>query len=257
MINLSKKIIAFDLDGTLAESKSQMTDEMASLIIELLKEKMVVIISGGSLDQFKKQFLPSLAKKKEYKFFVKNLILLPTSGSQRYEFDKISGDFMLTDMEPLDDNLKVKVISLLNEVINSDLYQIPKNRKGEYIEDRLTQISFSALGQDALYQDKKVWDTDQQKRQKIKSFLDPLLPDLTINIGGTTTIDILAKNFDKAKGLNRLLNKLGMSISDMIFVGDSIFPGGNDYSPYLNGIESINVSGPAETISLIKKWIVN
>lgn len=102
---------------------------------------------------------------------------------------------------------------------------------------------------------KIVWDPDQNKRREIVKILEPRLPEFEINIGGTTSIDFLPKGFNKAKGLIRLLNHFSMVIRDMIFVGDAIFLGGNDYSPYQAGIECIKVDGPTETKSVIKKWI--
>lgn len=256
MIKLSKKIIAFDLDGTLAESKRPITKDMSSLIEELTKEKIVVIISGGTFKQFDTQFLPAFSKEDLASPFIKNLILLPTSGSQRYEYKPERNEWVLTDIELFPEEVKQKAQKILKEIINSGLYDIPKNPTGEYIEDRLTQLSISALGQEAPIEKKKLWDPDQKKRQKIKAVLDKELPETSIIIGGTTTIDILPKGFNKASGLKRLLDKLEMTIEDMVFVGDAIFPGGNDYSAYEAGIESIKVSGPVETKELIKKWII-
>jgi len=254
-MNLTKKIVVFDLDGTLAESKRPITEEIAHLVEELIKEKLVVIISGGSFDQFGKQFLPAFHKEDLKSPFIKNLILLPTSGSQRYEYDGETKEWKLTDLEIFSEDVKAKAKKILTEMINSGLYDIPKNPIGEYVEDRITQLSISALGQQAPIEQKKLWDPDQKKRQKMKIILDKELPETSIIIGGTTTIDILPKGFDKAKGLKRLLDKLGMTIDDMIFVGDSIFPGGNDYSAYEAGIESIKVSDPTETKEVIKKWL--
>lgn len=255
MIKLSKKIIAFDLDGTLAESKRPITEDMASLIEELAKEKIVVVISGGTIKQFNTQFLPAFSKEDLLSPFIKNLILLPTSGSQRYEYNLEKKEWTLTDIELFSEEVKQKVKNVLKEIIDSGLYDIPPNPTGEYIEDRLTQLSISALGQEAPIEQKKLWDPDQKKRQKIKAVLDKELPETSIIIGGTTTIDILPKGFNKASGLKRLLDKLGMVIGEMVFVGDAIFPGGNDYSAYEAGIESIKVSGPTETKEVIKKWM--
>ncbi|MDB2497399.1 hypothetical protein N9X25_09665 [Verrucomicrobiales bacterium] len=49
-----KKLIVFDLDGTLAESKSPLDEEMAALLCLLLSLIKVAIISGGDWTQFKK-----------------------------------------------------------------------------------------------------------------------------------------------------------------------------------------------------------
>jgi len=255
MIIKDKKIIAFDLDGTLAVSKRPITEDMAHLVEELTKQKIVVIISGGTFYQFNTQFLPAFSKDGFLPSFVKNLILLPTSGSQRYEYNLEKKEWIMTDMEPFPNEVKEKAKKILREMIDSGLYDIPKDSIGEYIEDRITQLSISALGQDAPIEQKKLWDPDQKKRQKMKAVLGKKLPETSIIIGGTTTIDILTKDFTKAVGLMRLLNKLGMKKENMLFVGDAIFPGGNDYSAYQAGIDTIQVGGPEETSVYIKDWI--
>ena len=49
-----KKLVIFDLDGTLAESKSPVDAEMAELLRGLLAVAKVAIISGGDWPQFEK-----------------------------------------------------------------------------------------------------------------------------------------------------------------------------------------------------------
>jgi hydroxymethylpyrimidine pyrophosphatase-like HAD family hydrolase len=66
-----------------------------------------------------------------------------------------------------------------------------------------------------------------------------------------TSLDILPKGFDKAVGLKALLEDGGLQISDMLFIGDAVFEGGNDYSPVEAGIETIGITGPEETAKLI------
>lgn len=257
MINLSKKIIAFDLDGTLAPSKQHLEADMSELLCLLAKEKKVVVISGGSFEQFKKQFLPFFIPNKEDKNLIyDNLILLPTSGSRRYQYNKNMHGWVMTDEENMSQDAKEKILVVLKELISSGKYGIGVVIDGdEIIEDRITQVTFSALGQHAPLDKKSTWDPDQSKRKEIKKEIESLLPDVEINIGGTTSLDFLPKGFNKAKGLIRLLDKLGMAITDMVFVGDAIFPGGNDYSAYEAGIESIRVSGPTEAKEIIKGWI--
>jgi hypothetical protein len=258
MINTTKKIIAFDLDGTLAESKQVLEVDTALLLCALAKEKKVAIISGGSFHQFQKQFLPSFVpEKKDEKIIYNNLILLPTSGSRRYQYDLGKSEWVMTDEEGMPPMAKEKTIAILKEFVSSGQYGIgPVVDGDEVIEDRVTQITMSALGQNAPLDKKSAWDPDQAKRKEIIKELSSKLPEVEINIGGTTSLDFLPKGFNKAKGLIRLLNKFGMVIDDMVFVGDAIFPGGNDYSPYEAGIESIKISGPEETKELIQKWLI-
>jgi len=255
-MKLNKKIVAFDLDGTLAESKQHLEPYMAEILCKLAEEKKVAIITGGSFGQFQKQFLPFLNSANTLNDeIISNFILLPTSGSSRYEYNKKTKEWNMTDVEEFPKDIKIKVIKELENIIRSHKYGIGSVVPGdEIVEDRVTQITLSALGQHAPIDKKKLWDPDQKIRQEIKKELERKLPRVNIVIGGTTSIDILPFGFNKAKGLTRLLHNMNLTIDDMVFLGDAIFPGGNDYSAYEAGIDSIKVSGPKETAEIIKKW---
>jgi len=250
-----KKIIAFDIDGTLTASKTRITESMANLIKALIKQKMVVAIAGGSFKQMETQFLPPFSNDDSMTPFIHNFTFLPTSGSQRYEYDETKKEWTLTDKEPLASGVKEKAIKLLQEVIDNPIYEIPLNPTGSIIEDRDTQITFTPNGQQAPLKVKLAFDPDRKKREKIKAMLEPLLPEVSILINGTSSIDILPKGFNKAVGLLRFLKKAGFNKSDVIFVGDALFPGGNDYSVFEAGFDTIAVKSPEETELIIKKWI--
>lgn len=251
-MSFHKKLAVFDLDGTLTESKQPLDKEMAFLLLELSKKTMVAVISGASYEQFRAQFLshftsPELAGN--------NLILLPTSGSQCYEFDDPTGDWKLVDEIPFAPADKEKVLTVLREIISSGQFDIPTESQGDYIEDRGTQITFSALGQRATQESKQAWDPDKVKRQKIKTEIDRQVPGLSISFGGMSSVDILPAGQNKATGLKRFLARIKLPIADVVFVGDSLFAGGNDLSVKETGIETLAVSGPAETKALISDWL--
>jgi len=257
MINIKdKKTIAFDLDGTLAESKQPLDKEMAVLLKKLLKHKKVIIISGGSFGQFEKQFLPYLDITETEKDLYSNLILLPTSGSLCYQFDVQKKDWQVTNKEEMPKEIKEKIFSTIKDFIENNSYGIKPYKEGDQVlEDRGTQITLSALGQNAPIEEKIKWDKDQEKRQAIKKILESKLPEVSFSIGGATSIDILPKGFDKAEGLKKFLEKEKMKKEDLFFVGDAIFPGGNDYSPLLEGFDCQKVSGPAETKKIIQTFL--
>lgn len=250
-----KKIIAFDVDGTLTKSKTLITDSMASLIKELVKKKMVVAIAGGSFEQLKTQFLPPFLNDESMMPYIRNFTLLPTSGSQRYEYNESKKEWELTDKESMKEEIKDKIKKLLQEVIDNPEYGIPPNPTGKIIEDRDTQITFTPNGQQAPVEIKMSFDPDRKKREKIKAFLEPELPEVSIYINGTSSIDILPKGFNKAVGLLRFLDKAGLQKSDVVFVGDGLFPGGNDYSAFEAGFETISVKNPEDTERIIRQWI--
>src|SRR5271165_6489728 len=233
-----KKLIVFDLDGTLAQSKSSLDAEMATLLNKLLGLSMVAVISGGNWPQFQKQVLSHLASDER----LKNLSLLPTCGTQFYKYEK---GWEKLYAEDFTSEQKKKIISSLKQAIEQSGLK-PENVWGEVIQDRGSQITFSALGQEAPLKEKVKWDPDFTKRQKMKAILDKLIPEFSVRLGGSTSIDVTKPGIDKAYGIRKLRDILNISLQDMLFIGDALFPGGNDYPAKEAGVVSIAVRGPQE-----------
>jgi phosphomannomutase len=242
-----KKLIVFDLDGTLAESKSPLDDEMSRLLDDLLGIVRVAVISGGDWPQFEKQVLPHLAHNDS----LVNLSLLPTCGTKFFRYAGNWNKLYSEDFTPAE---KAKIIGALKNAVAQAGFQADKVW-GEVIEDRGSQITFSALGQQAPLEEKSKWDPDFTKRTKIKEILDPLIPGFSVQMGGATSIDVTKHGIDKGYGIRKLRDVLGVSIKEMIFVGDALFPGGNDYPAEEAGVISISVRGPHETKRVIETMI--
>jgi len=242
-----KELFVFDLDGTLAPSKSSLGDEIASLLHDLLKIMKVAVISGGSWTQFEEQLLARLPKGDDFE----NLFLLPTCGTQFYSYD---GSWKQVYAETLSDEQRAKVIAALETALRESGVSVP-HIWGEAIEDRGSQITLSVLGQEAPLSEKEKWDPDFTKRTKIKEILVPLIPDLSVNMGGTTSIDVTKPGIDKAYGIKKLTEQLGLTTKEMIFAGDALFVGGNDFPVQLAGVDSILVRDPSETARVIQTVI--
>jgi hypothetical protein len=239
-----KKLIVFDLDGTLAESKSALDKEMSVLLYNLLGIVKVSVISGGDWPQFEKQILSNLPHDER----LKNLFLLPACGTKFYEY---TGQWKKLYSEDFSADEKEEIILSLKEVMETVNFSIGKVW-GEVIEDRGSQITFSALGQLAPLLEKEKWDPDFSKRKKMKVILDKLIPGFSVRMGGTTSIDITKPGIDKAYGIRKLSETLDISVKDMIFVGDAIFPGGNDYPAKEAGAVTIQVRNINETKLVIE-----
>jgi hypothetical protein len=242
-----KKLIVFDLDGTLAESKTSIDAETAKLLDSLLGILKVSIISGGAWSQFEKQVLAHLSHDER----LKNLSLLPTCGTRFYKYES---SWKLLYSEDFTDSQKKKIISSLKQAIESSDGKVERTW-GEIIEDRGSQITFSALGQQAPLEEKKKWDPDFTKRKQMKASLDKFIPEFSVRLGGTTSIDITKHGIDKAYGIRKLRDTLGIAIQEMIFIGDALSPGGNDYPAEQAGALSIQVKNPQETKRVIETII--
>lgn len=242
-----KKLAVFDLDGTLAESKSALDPEMAELLVRLLDVVKVAIISGGAWEQFETQVLSNLPQDDR----LKDLSMLPTCGTQFYRYDGGWKKLYAEDFSPEE---KKQIIAALDRALDETGYR-PERHWGELIEDRGSQITLSALGQQAPLDEKKKWDPDFAKRNRIKAILQPLIPRFSVNLGGATSIDVTMPGIDKAYGIHKLRETLGIPIADMVFVGDAIFPGGNDYPAKQAGVISIRVRDPEETKRVIEAFL--
>ena len=241
-----KKLVVFDLDGTLAESKAAIDAEMSAHLIALLSIVKVAIISGGDWPQFEKQVLSHLADDGS----LKNLSILPTCGTKFYEY-KINGHWSKIYSEDFTSEEKEKIIGSLKKAVGSAGVKAAKTW-GAQIEDRGSQITFSALGQKAPLEEKKKWDPDFAKRKKVKAILDRSLGEFSVRLGGTTSIDVTKPGIDKAYGIRKLRDILSITIEEMIFVGDALFEGGNDYPAKEAGVVSIQVGDPDETKRVIE-----
>ncbi|MGB8964637.1 MAG: HAD-IIB family hydrolase [Candidatus Cybelea sp.] len=238
-----KKLIVFDLDGTLAKSKAPLDDEMAALLARLLAVIKVSIISGGDFPQFQEQVLGRLPSDANFT----NLSILPTSGTKFYVYD---GQWRKLYSEDLSDDQKKKIEDALEKAVAQTGFQ-PQETWGERIEDRGTQITYSALGQQAPLDAKSTWDPDFAKRKAIQAILDTTLPEFSVRLGGATSIDVTLPGIDKAYGIRKLRDVLKIPIEQMLFIGDALFPGGNDYPAFQAGAESIAVRDPEDTKRVI------
>ncbi|HEX20531.1 MAG TPA: HAD-IIB family hydrolase, partial [Acidiferrobacteraceae bacterium] len=207
----------------------------------------VAIISGGNWPQFEKQLLANLPHDES----LINLSLLPTCGTKLYQYE--SG-WKQRYSEDFTNEQKTIIIRSLKQVIESSDFNLHKTW-GEVIEDRGSQITFSALGQNAPIEEKKKWDPDFAKRKRMKTLLDDIIPEFSVRLGGTTSIDVTKPGIDKAYGIRKLRDTLCIAISEMIFVGDALFPGGNDYPAKETGVVCIQVRDPDEAKRVIEAII--
>ena len=217
---------------------------MAALLRKLLDVIKVAIISGGALPQFEQQVLGHLPKDAP----LANLSILPTCGTKLVQY---RGGWHTLYSEDLSDAQKRQIEDALENAVAAAGFKVEKVW-GEQIEDRGSQITYSALGQQAPLEEKSKWDPDFSKREKIKALLEVSIPEFSVELGGTTSIDITLPGIDKAYGIRKLRDILGIPIDQMIYVGDALFPGGNDYPVRSTEAVCIQVRDPNETKRVIE-----
>lgn len=239
-----KQLVAFDLDGTLAESKQPLEPEMGEALADLLGVADVAVISGGDWPQFDKQVATRLPARADRA----RLWLMPTTGTKLYTHSVHGWQPVYAEL--FEEGQKRDILEAFDAALAATGF-VPEEVWGERIEDRGSQITFSALGQQAPIHAKEIWDPAFAKRKIIQADLRRRLPGLSINMGGATSIDITREGVDKGYGLAKLRDASGIALDDMLFIGDAIFPGGNDYPALEIGLDTVRVRDPQETLSVI------
>ncbi len=243
-----KKLIAFDLDDTLAITKSPISDRMGEILVKLLKKYDVCVISGGAFEQFKIQVVDRLeATSRE----LTRLHLMPTCGTKYYRYDELSENWEKQYENSLTDDQKQRTVRALEEGAK-ELGLWEANPYGDIIEDRGSQVTYSALGQKAPAELKYKWDPTGEKKLKIRDHIAPQLMDLEVRAGGTTSIDVTMIGVDKAYGMQKLIEELDISKDDILFIGDKLMEGGNDYPVKAMGIDTIAVERWEDTALVLE-----
>ena len=179
-----------------------------------------------------------------------NLYFLPTSGGALYEWR--SGVWRKVYEERLTESEVHEIREAMGAAAKeSDIVDLAGKSYGPRIEDRGAQVSFSALGQEAPLAEKKAWDPDRRKRSALQAALVKRLPGFSVAMGGTTTIDVTKKGVDKAFGIRRLAERLGIDERDTLYIGDELVAGGNDEAVYKTNAQVRTVSAPEETARAI------
>ncbi len=248
---IAKKVIVCDLDGTLTPSKSPLSFEMSSVLSKILSRHLLVVVSGGALSQFQKQFLSQLHCSSEE---LQNLLLFPTSGTSCYKFELESGKWKEVYNEIIPDIDRQKIIKALKSAITDSGVDV-SGAFGEVIEDRGSQITFSGKGQEAPIEIKRAWDPDKTKRRQIVELLKKSIPQFEPHINAISSIDITRPGVDKAYAIKKIKEILDVSDDDIIFIGDALFQGGNDAPVKETAVDYIQESGPEETIELLRQYL--
>jgi phosphomannomutase len=243
------RVVAFDLDDTLTVSKAEIEPRMADLLARLLERVDVCIISGGRFEQFELQVLKHLPIDTAQRT---RLHLMPTCGTRYYRWrDTGWRQVYAEDFSPAE---KRRVAGALRAAAQ-ELGLWETTAWGEIIEDRGSQVTYSALGQAAPPEAKYAWDPDGSKKRRLRDRVAAELPDLEVRSGGSTSIDVTRKGIDKAYGMRKLIAYLDLSPERILFIGDRLEEGGNDYPVKATGIGCLAVDGWPETADTIERLL--
>lgn len=244
-----KRVLAFDIDQTLNIAKTPIPPEMAEILVKCLDHFEICPISGQKFEQFIIQIVDELQKVGVSEEQLTHLHLFVAQGTQYYRYDLEKHDWQQVYNYPLKEEEVAKITKVLEDSARElGYWEEDKLLPGDQIiENRLSQVTFSALGQAMGTSEKYSWDPDCKKREAIVAKCQAALPDFLYEIGGTTSINVAAPGMNKEFGMKHLLEELKVEKSDVLYFGDMTQPGGNDYPVVQMGIDTITVRSHEDT----------
>ena len=242
-----KKVLAFDVDQTLNIAKTPIPPEIAELLTKCLDHFEICPISGQKFDQFLIQIVDEMKDATPEQ--LTNLHLFVAQGTQYYRYDASKKDWEQVYNYPLTDEQVAKITEAIETAAKElGYWEEDKLAEGdEIIENRLSQVTFSALGQKAGTEAKYAWDPDCKKREAIVKRCKELAPEFDYEIGGTTSINAITPGMNKVFGMTHLMEELNVKKEDILYFGDMTQPGGNDYPVVQMGVETITVRSHEDT----------
>ncbi len=179
---------------------------------------------------------------------------MPTCGTRYYRWSADAWvQVYAEDLTPADKDRISRVLLAGAE----ELQLVATQSWGPLLEDRESQITFSALGQQAPYLQKAAWDPDGAKKESLREYAASRLPDFEVRSGGSTSIDVTRQGIDKSYGMRKLLQQLGLTVSEALFIGDRLNEGGNDYPVLQMGVPTIAVRNWQDTVDHIRTLVAD
>ena len=237
---MQKKFLVFDVDNTVTEKLLEISNEMASVLNGI--ESEIAFISGTNIPELRRMISSKLSRKHH---------LLGNTGTHYVIIE--DGNEKEIVKEELSEKDKRNIIHALKN-LKKEYGLIPLTSEDDQIQDRGSQITLSVLGRNAPPEKKSAYDPKKEKRRIFVEYLkDFLKDDYEIAIGGTTSIDITKRGSSKGESMLEFIRINNLGKNGVLFFGDQLEMGGNDYSVKEKGFKCIEVKNPEETIKILEK----
>ena len=225
-----KKLLCFDLDGTLTQHRSPLEEKNRNLLDELGKKYKLIMVGAGNAPRIYGQM-------GEYP-----IDILANYGMQ--ESKMVDGKFTIVK-EVITQPDKAYFIEKIEYLRQKYGYT---NFKGETVEFHATgMVTFPLLGTKADIADKLAFDPTREKRKVLYPEVLELFPDYTVYIGGSSSFDFTAKQYNKYDAIMAYAKENGYQKEGILYIGDDFGDGGGDSHIRLGGMDYIEITDYTKT----------
>ena len=222
-LRAQKKLLVFDLDGTLSNHRTPMPEESRALLDALGKRYHLVMCGAGNVARVFNQM-------GNYP-----IELIGNYGMMEAKVE--NGELVITKqiVAEVDKEFFLRETNRLREKYGYTEYA------GEPIEWHPSgMVTFALIGTKAKREDKHLFDPDRAKRRVMYPEVLEIFKDYTVFIGGSTSFDIVAKQYNKYDATMEYAKRHGYTKEQILFFGDDMGDGGGDSHVRLGGMDYIH-----------------
>lgn len=206
----------FDLDNTLTRSKSHIEPAHADTLRALMEHADVIVVSGHG--------------ERDIRAHLEDLTGYHVLGQNGNFAQKADGTILW------ERKLSPEQVEAIHAFIKKARAHLALEVRDEndIVEDRGCQVAYSLIGHHEDIEKKEAFDPEHAKRKKLLEDLSEDVQKLAqeahieIKIGGTTVLDFIDKGKNKGYNITEFIHALGWEKQECIYVGDALFPSGND-----------------------------
>ena len=220
-----KRLICFDLDGTLTNHRTPLGEENRALLDRLREKYKLLMVGAGACDRIHRQMggYP--------------IDILGNYGMEEVHAEDGGFTTIRKEESHPDRDYFVRTVAYLREKYGYTEY------RGEGVEFHATgMVTFPLLGTEALIEDKLAFDPTREKRRVLYPEVLELFPDYTVYIGGSSSFDFSEKRFNKYDAIMAYAAREGYEKDEILYVGDDFGDGGGDSHVRLGGLDYVEIT---------------
>ena len=245
------KAALFDLDDTLAPSFEALSPKMVEKVRQVLDLMPTAIITGRDFKWMSQDFLPLFAGVPHADRFY----LFPEGSAQCFQWDgKLWNEIY---GETITDEERAKITQTIKDAVRDTGVLEGMSVFGEQFVQKKAMVAFAALGVKVPTDLKYSWDPGNIRRKTLRDAIAKALPEYDVLMGGATSTDVTKSGINKAYGVRWFAERLNIPTSEMLYVGDALEEGGNDFVVIETGVQTRPTSGPEQTLKIIDEILTS
>ena len=238
MMDVSKiKLVAFDLDGTLTQHKTPLSEEHRQVLDKLGAKYKLLMAGAGMCQRIFNQM-------NQYP-----IDIVGNYGLQYAEYNPNTKELEIKKnvVKPIDKDSIEKRVTAMRQKYGFTEYA------GDNVEYHASGcVTFPILGTKAKQEDKLAFDPDRSKRRAIYEDIKAVFSDYIVFVGGSSSFDMAPAPYNKAYALAEYCKEHGIAHDEVVYVGDDYGPGGNDESVYLSDFNYLTIDDYRDFPEVVK-----